>query len=191
MHNIQANTTNVITELNPIQNKVTEPLRYHRELTLYSSSHMTRHVPSLVVTSFQNRFVWRSADVFRGPAYAKILGRTSCGQNVSRNRKSAAASLAAAAAAAASDSSIVLVFASALAWFELDTALLRLLRRPRGAPTEAESWRNLLPNVLAEDEDDGEVLSGLLRDSRFNSDDDDFFWMDGGSNGRGFMEERR
>jgi hypothetical protein len=76
----------------------------------------------------------------------------------------------------------------ALVLFELDT-LDRLLRRPRGEPTVAESKRNLLPKDL-EEEDDGELLSGLLRDSRFNS-DDDVFWMDGGSSGRGFMEERR
>jgi hypothetical protein len=81
--------------------------------------------------------------------------------------------------------------------FELDT-LDRLLRRPRGEPTVAESRRNLLPKDLdleevtegEEEDDDGELLSGLLRDSRFNS-DDDLFWVDGGSSGRGFMEERR
>jgi hypothetical protein len=53
----------------------------------------------------------------------------------------------------------------------------------------------LLPKDFEEEEeeeedDDGELLFGLLRESRFNS-DDDVFWMDGGSSGRGFIEERR
>ena len=56
----------------------------------------------------------------------------------------------------------------------------------------------MLPKDLEEEEADGELLLGLLRDSRFNR-DDDVFWMEddddddgeGGSSGRGLMEERR